>query len=1006
MRRKPLITALGKKIPVIFSLFIAFILLFPGISKAQDAAEEMRFDFVYRNWNNLSGLPQNTVFDVHKDQFGNVWGVTEEGIFRFDGSRFNVFNNQNTEGIGMNIFNAIVENEEFVFTAGYQYLAKIAKRVEKIWNLSPVIANAHIRSLEFDDKGRLWIGTNIGHLLYMVDDSLYSDNMHVNNQIGSIEKLHWHEGKMYVGTSQGLFYSSEPDQKVSEIIYFRNKSITDIEPDDSGNIWVSTSNSGLIQMNDKDTINYTRATGLRENQINCLAIHKGALWIGLASSGYQIFYNNEFITPQQEKLKNQGIRSMHPDDNGMLWMGSNSAGLLLVSDAYIKSIPLHHDLSKKVILAIYGDEDGGKWVGSVGHGMYNIKGNEIQQYNLATGLSNNIVLSLTGKGDYIYAGTNLGLNRINKKTRKVDKNFSPGFQLDSSGITVLYKDLKGKIWIGVRYGGLYYINENDEIIKTNLPASVAKISLISAGEDSTGSILFGTRGGGVIKISPANNGEHHIKHIDQFPNDVVYSFFTDKEGTVWSSGNKGLIIGLEGDYRIFDKESGLNFNAVYRILKDNSNYIWMSGNLGLQRIREEEMLNAKRSQNPAEFKFRVRLFTNFDGMPNAETNGGFYPAGWKMNDGSLWYPTVEGVAIVDDKLIPKRPQNLKVTVLSLKVGNREFFPEEKIVLPPGIFNFEIHYSCYEFISPYEIKYYVRLKGENDWEATGNRNVAYFSNLKHGNYIFEVKAERAGVWSQPAELIFVVEPYFYESIWFKIIVGIFFASLFFLYFLIQSRMSKNKLNEQQMITRAQLYGQEKERQYISTELHDSISQQLATAKIYLEIAGTDDNKRKDLAHKSAEVIKNVMSEIRALSHSLTPPGLKDIGLKEALEDLFHPYITASKFEIHFEYSFSESSINEELKFNLYRIAQEQIQNIDRYSDAANAWISFLEEDDHLYINFTDDGAGSHLASLNYGLGFSNIKNRLSLFGGKMEINTSPGNGFQLLITIPKGNINKK
>src|SRR5690606_29319697 len=354
--------------------------------------------------------------------------------------------------------------------------------VEKIWNLSPVIANAHIRSLEFDDKGRLWIGTNIGHLLYMVDDSLYSDNMHVNNQIGSIEKLHWHEGKMYVGTSQGLFYSAEPDQKVSEIIYFRNKSITDIEPDDSGNIWVSTSNSGLIQMNEKDTINYTRATGLRENQINCLAIHKGALWIGLASSGYQIFYNNEFITPQQEKLRNQGIRSMHPDDNGMLWMGSNSAGLLLVSDAYIKSIPLQHDLSKKVILAIYGDDDGGKWVGSVGHGVYNIKGNEIQQYNQATGLSNNIVLSLTGKGDYIYAGTNLGLNRINKKTRQVDKKFSPGFQLDSSGITVLYKDLKGKIWIGVRYGGLYYINENDEIIKTNLPASVAKISLISAGE--------------------------------------------------------------------------------------------------------------------------------------------------------------------------------------------------------------------------------------------------------------------------------------------------------------------------------------------------------------------------------------------------------------------------------------------------------------------------------------------------------------------------------------------
>lgn len=969
----------------------------------QDTIPVIKFDFVYRNWNNLSGLPQNTVFDVHKDRHSNIWGVTEEGIFRFDGSRFAIFNNQNTEGIGLNNFNSIVEHELNIYTAGYQNLVKISKRVEKVWDLTPVLAKAQIRSLEFDNEGKLWIGTNLGQILYMMGDSIYSAAMNINHQIGSVEKLHWHGGKMYIGTSQGLYYATRPDQKAMEIPYFRNKAVTDIEPDSIGNIWIATSNSGLIKMNATDTINYTRENGLTENQINCLSVHRDALWIGLASSGFQIFHNGKFITPAQEKLRNQGIRSMHADEDGKMWMGSNSSGLVLVSDAHIQTTYNFPELSKKVILGIYGDDDGEQWVGSVGYGLYHIKGNDIFRFSRENGLSNNIVLSITGRGKYIYAGTNLGLNRIDKYTNTVDKTFRPGYKLDSTGITVLYKDQKDNIWIGVRYGGLYCLNASEKLEKVNLPPAVSRISIISAGEDSTGTVLFGTRGGGVIKVV-AENDDFTVTHIRDYPDDVIYSFYTDTEGSVWTSGDKGLIVETSSGYKIFDKTSGLNFNYAYRMLKDNSGYIWLSGNLGMQRIREEELLNAKHSANPDAFRFRLRLFTNFDGMPNSETNGGFFPAGWKMKDGTLWYPTVEGIAIVDDKLIPGRKEKLDLRILSLKVGNKEFFPEEEIVLPPGIFNIEIHFSCYEFLSPDEIKYYVRLRGQNDWEYSGNRNVVYFSNLPHGDYIFEVRAEKAGIWSPVAALRFQVEPHFYESIWFKFLLAAFLASLFFLYFIIQHRMSRNKLKKQLMITRAQLYGQEKERQYISTELHDSISQQLATAKIYLEIANTDEEKRKELTGKSAEVIKNVMAEIRSLSHSLTPPGLKDIGLKEALEDLFCPYTAAGRFNIDFEYSFSDQTVNEELKFNLYRIAQEQIQNIDKYSNARNAKIVFTEEEDFLYISFSDDGGGSNLREISYGLGFNNIKNRLSLFGGKMEIITAPGNGFQLQIVIPKANLN--
>src|SRR5690606_16110289 len=135
------------------------------------------------------------------------------------------------------------------------------------------IQNAQIRALEFDAEGNLWAGTSSGHVFYMKDDSIYSDGIPHNIFNGSIEKLHWYNGNMYVGTSQGLYVTDKPYGSIKELYAFKGKSITDIEPDSTGNIWVATSNSGLFKMGE-DTINYTRINGLRENQINCLGFYR------------------------------------------------------------------------------------------------------------------------------------------------------------------------------------------------------------------------------------------------------------------------------------------------------------------------------------------------------------------------------------------------------------------------------------------------------------------------------------------------------------------------------------------------------------------------------------------------------------------------------------------------------------------------------------------------------------------------------------------------------------
>jgi signal transduction histidine kinase len=93
------------------------------------------------------------------------------------------------------------------------------------------------------------------------------------------------------------------------------------------------------------------------------------------------------------------------------------------------------------------------------------------------------------------------------------------------------------------------------------------------------------------------------------------------------------------------------------------------------------------------------------------------------------------------------------------------------------------------------------------------------------------------------------------------------------------------------------------------------------------------------------------------------------------------------------------MDEDLQFTIFRITQEQINNIVRHAGAKNIWLSYISNASHILISIKDDGAGFDLKNHVPGLGFENIRNRLSLYEGKMELRTAQGKGCTLLITIP-------
>ena len=220
---------------------------------------------------------------------------------------------------------------------------------------------------------------------------------------------------------------------------------------------------------------------------------------------------------------------------------------------------------------------------------------------------------------------------------------------------------------------------------------------------------------------------------------------------------------------------------------------------------------------------------------------------------------------------------------------------------------------------------------------------------------------------------------------------------------EEKLLQQELDKQKLIAQAMVDAQEKERAEIGKELHDNINQILSTTKLYLELAKNDSSQRLNLINRSAGNIHTAIHEIRNISRSLVPSSIGDLGLQDSVTDLVESIRTTRTIHVEFyPVGQFDEIINDKTKLMLFRIIQEQVSNVLKHSGARNLIIELvLEESDHsIELNITDDGKGFIPSAVGkMGLGLSNITSRASLFGGKVTIQSEPGNGCKLRVQIP-------
>lgn len=215
------------------------------------------------------------------------------------------------------------------------------------------------------------------------------------------------------------------------------------------------------------------------------------------------------------------------------------------------------------------------------------------------------------------------------------------------------------------------------------------------------------------------------------------------------------------------------------------------------------------------------------------------------------------------------------------------------------------------------------------------------------------------------------------------------------------LAEQKLTHQKLITEITIEAQEKERHELGKELHDNVNQVLATSKIFLGLAKErDPGMQHELISGSYNYVSQAIEELRKLSHSLVPPSLNEMGLREALEDLVEDFNIGGLAKGRLEYKVEPGKEpGGQMALMLYRVVQEQLNNIRKYSRATNAFIQLKDEEDQVVLTISDNGIGFDKTEKVKGIGLKNIRSRVEFYNGKVNIISSPGKGCRLEIAIP-------
>lgn len=730
-----------------------------------DALTQYRID----GWRSEQGLPLDTVQVLLQTRDGYLWVGTGGGLARFDGLRFATFEASAMPRLAALPIFGLMEDAQRNLWVGHADGAVIYRDGVFREAFGRETTNGRrVWSFAQAPDGAIWAATENGlvhwhgHVrkVYRVADGLPVDRL----RSVAFDR----DGTLWIAATGGglisfdgaRFTTLTPDNG------FPSLAVRHVLADPAGGVWAATAGGGLAHVHRGMVRTYTTADGLPTNQLTYLTRDtRGSLWIGTWGAGIVRLRDGEFTSLSTEgDLAGDQIWSIHADREGSIWVGTWVGGLnrLRPRDFVVLGTPegLSHDNVRAVLHA----RDGSTWVTTSGAGVNRIHDGTVTSLGKKDGLPSDETSTLLEDRDgAIWVGTYTnGVARLRGGTIE---SFGAGSGLPSLDVRVLFEDRSGTLWASTT-SGLARFAENRFLpfSEPGAPPQGATAML----EDRSGTLWMGSDDG---LLRYRDGVFSRLTRDDGLVSNWILSLHEDEDGTIWIGSNgEGLNRLKDGRISAIRLSDGLWDGLVQVILDDSHGNLWMTCNRGFFRAARAD-LNAFADGRLT--RISSVGYGPGDALRSTTFAGGVQPAGAVGPRGRLWLPSFRGLVVVDPASLPDSGAPPPVHFEEVTVDGKPVPAGREIVLPPGSLPLSIRYTTANLRAAEKTRFRYQMQGASDqWVDAGVRREAFFPKLPHGEYRFHVAASADGRrWrAAAAPLVLRVEPYFFQTPWFFLLIA--------------------------------------------------------------------------------------------------------------------------------------------------------------------------------------------------------------------------------------------
>jgi signal transduction histidine kinase/ligand-binding sensor domain-containing protein len=911
-------------------------------------------EYARQSWGMENGLPQNSVHALLQTRDGFLWLGTEGGLVRFDGAGFMVLDHSSTPALPSGDIRYLVEGKEDALWVGTsEGLARLKDNTVTTFGARDALPPDAIAALKQTEQGNL-----------------------------RLERMQEAPGYGRVSLFQGGPSGGFPKD---EIIFKANL--------EGGETATGTRNAVVVAHGVRQAV-FEVGKELPGSRVQALlADREDCLWIGTDGGLVRVLNGQVQKLPVTDPLASASILSLLEDREENLWVGTEASGLQVLRDTRFRIVDIHNGLSSDRTTTVVEDRAGALWVGTAGSGLNAMhrSGNSVSNtktYTVRDGLLSDIVLSLAAapNGD-LWVGTADGLNRIHEG--RVD-SYTSADGLPDDFVRSLLVDVDDSLWVGTRRGLTHWMHAPEGTrMDTYTQANGLGSDLVGAmARDAHGNLWVATlaglsrlQGGKITNYTTANG----------LSSDVVTALLSRSDGTLLiGSQDRGWSLSDGTKFSIV-KDDALRATTVHAILDDGLNHLWFATGNGIARCDCTITADCVRWME----------FGPGDGLRSRETAMNSHPSAWRSRDGHLWFATPKGLVEVDPAHFPVNSLPPPVVVERFAVDDIDQplrGADSRARVLAGHNHFQFTYAGLSFVSPQKVRYKYMLDGfDHAWTDAGARRVAYYTNIPPGTYTFRVQAaNNDGLWNmQGAALEFELEPHFYQTVWFYILLSLATAGLVAL--LLRRRL---------LVAEREFNAVLGERSRIAREIHDTLAQGYVGISVQLEVLA------ELLRHRKVEEAANQLDTTRghvreglaearqsiwALRSQDSGEKTLPVNLRRVTEQARSHNLDAN-FSVHGAYRPLPPGKEREI----VRVTQEAIHNVMKHAAAKTLFVQLDYGPAEVALEVRDDGRGfaaDHVSELSGHFGLTGMRERAAAIGGTLDVISKPGDGTTVRLHAP-------